>query len=76
MRRRKQNPNQGQVNDLNIEGGANVSQMNAKSGFFFGSRPTPRDGHTANVDSKGNMWIFGGDRHQMPFNDLYMIKLE
>jgi len=41
-----------------------------------GNRPPPRDGHTACVDSQGFMYIFGGDRHQMPFNDLYMVKLE
>jgi hypothetical protein len=41
-----------------------------------GSRPPPRDGHSACVDSQGFMYIFGGDRHHMPFNDLYMIKLE
>jgi len=40
------------------------------------SKPTPRDGHSATVDSKGNMYVFGGDRHHMPFNDLYMIKLD
>lgn len=41
-----------------------------------GNRPPPRDGHSAVVDSQGYMFIFGGDRHHMPFNDLYMIKLE
>lgn len=41
-----------------------------------GNRPPPRDGHSACVDSQGFMYIFGGDRHHMPFNDLYMIKLE
>jgi len=41
-----------------------------------GQRPPPRDGHSAVVDSQGFMYIFGGDRHHMPFNDLYMIKLE
>lgn len=41
-----------------------------------GNRPPPRDGHSACVDSQGFMYIFGGDRHHMPFNDLYMIKLD
>lgn len=44
--------------------------------FVEGTRPTPRDGHSACVDSVGFMYVFGGDRHHMPFNDLYMIKLE
>jgi len=26
-------------------------------------QPTARDGHSANVDSTGCMYIFGGDRH-------------
>lgn len=46
-----------------------------KFGVVRGKKPTPRDGHTANVDSNGFMYVFGGDRHHMPFNDLYMIKL-
>jgi hypothetical protein len=45
-------------------------------GFVAGSKPTPRDGHSATVDSQGNMYVFGGDRHHMPFNDLYMLKLD
>jgi hypothetical protein len=44
--------------------------------FVEGNKPTPRDGHSACVDSVGFMYVFGGDRHHMPFNDLYMIKLE
>lgn len=44
--------------------------------FVEGNKPTPRDGHSACVDSNGFMYVFGGDRHHMPFNDLYMIKLE
>ena len=41
-----------------------------------GIKPMPRDGHSATLDSCGNMYVFGGDRHTMPFNDLYMIKLD
>jgi len=44
--------------------------------FVEGARPNPRDGHSAIIDTAGNMYVFGGDRHHMPFNDLYMIKLE
>jgi hypothetical protein len=46
-----------------------------KFGIVHGRKPTARDGHSANVNRKGYMFIFGGDRHHMPFNDLYMIKL-
>jgi N-acetylneuraminic acid mutarotase len=36
--------------------------------------PHPRDGHSA-VISNSTMIIFGGDRHQMPFNDTYVYFL-
>jgi hypothetical protein len=40
-----------------------------------GVRPRPRDGHTADIFD-GHMIIFGGDRHQMPFNDLFSLHLD
>ena len=43
--------------------------------FQRGRKPNARDGHSANVDKFGFMFVFGGDRHQMPFNDLFLIKL-
>ena len=46
-----------------------------KFGLIRGAKPTARDGHISVVDSKGYMYVLGGDRHLMPFNDLYMIKL-
>ena len=39
-----------------------------------GIRPNPRDGHTT-VIHNGLMLIFGGDRHHMPFNDLFALDL-
>lgn len=39
-----------------------------------GKRPAARDGHTGNV-FEDNLIIFGGDRHQMPFNDSYVFNL-
>jgi Galactose oxidase, central domain/Kelch motif len=36
--------------------------------------PHPRDGHSA-VISNNIMIVFGGDRHQMPFNDTYVYFL-
>ncbi len=35
----------------------------SKFGVVMGKKPTARDGHTADIDSKGFMYIFGGDRH-------------
>jgi len=53
-----------------------ITSVANKSALVRGNKPTPRDGHSATVDSRGYMFVFGGDRHHMPFNDLYMIKLE
>ena len=39
------------------------------------SNPQARDGHTA-VIYEGKLIIFGGDRHHMPFNDLFIIDLD
>lgn len=38
-------------------------------------RPTARDGHTG-IIFEGNLVIFGGDRHHMPFNDIFMLDIE
>jgi len=53
----------------------NIAQ-DAKFGLIRGAKPTARDGHISVVDSNGFMYVFGGDRHHMPFNDLYMIQLQ
>jgi hypothetical protein len=37
--------------------------------------PQARDGHVSVVHN-GKLFIMGGDRHNMPFNDLYMIDLQ
>lgn len=43
--------------------------------FVKGKRPPARDGHTVAVHN-GSFIVFGGDRHQMPFNDLFVLDLE
>jgi len=40
-----------------------------------GNRPRPRDGHSSDLFGD-YMIIFGGDRHHMPFNDLFSLNLE
>ncbi len=43
--------------------------------FIIGKKPCARDGQSVNIlDDK--MFIFGGDRHLMAFNDLYYFDLE
>lgn len=44
-------------------------------GKVWGKRPSARDGHTAHVH-KGMLVIFGGDRHKMTFNDIYIYHLD
>lgn len=39
-----------------------------------GKRPAARDGHSATINGD-RMYIFGGDRHHMPFNDLHCLNL-
>jgi len=48
--------------------------MNPTEGRIRGRLPHPRDGHSAVVNDN-IMIIFGGDRHQMPFNDTYIYYL-
>ena len=38
-------------------------------------RPQARDGHTGIV-FQDLLIIFGGDRHHMPFNDLFVLDLK
>lgn len=40
-----------------------------------GRRPAARDGHTGVFIQNKFMLVFGGDRHRMPFNDLYVLDL-
>lgn len=39
-----------------------------------GKRPAPRDGHSCVIFGDYCV-IFGGDRHHMPFNDMFMLDL-
>lgn len=55
-----------------IEGDFN---LNNTYGKIPHRRPAARDGHTG-VIFEGNLVIFGGDRHHMPFNDIFMLDIE
>lgn len=43
--------------------------------FIIGKKPCARDGQSVSM-LNGKMYIFGGDRHLMAFNDLYQFDLE
>ena len=45
-------------------------------GVVPGNQSAARDGHSTEISDKGIMFVFGGDRHHMPFNDLYLMKIE
>ena len=56
-------------------GGGGLSEVTSPRGdllFIKGKRPAARDGHSA-VLHEGNLIIFGGDRHHMPYNDLFIF---
>lgn len=42
---------------------------------IIGKKPCARDGQSVVVNNE-KMYIFGGDRHLMAFNDLYLFDLE
>lgn len=48
--------------------------VSPEKGRVAGHVPHARDGHSAVVIDK-MMILFGGDRHQMPFNDIYMYSI-
>ena len=48
--------------------------VSPEKGRVQGNVPHARDGHSAVVIDK-TMVLFGGDRHQMPFNDIYMYSI-
>lgn len=60
-------------------GGATQGSMGNQGGdISYGVvpvSPSARDGHSAEVSADGALLVFGGDRHLMPFNDLYMMQL-
>jgi hypothetical protein len=56
---------------LGITGGGYDDSLTKKNG----KRPSARDGHTGVVIGEC-MFVFGGDRHQMPFNDFHLLDLK
>jgi hypothetical protein len=43
--------------------------------LIYGKKPCARDGHCT-IILNNELIIFGGDRHQMSFNDIYKLKFE
>lgn len=55
--------------------GSPTGPNDSNFGVVRGIRPAARDGHTTEISKDGLMFVFGGDRHLMPFNDLYLMNL-
>ena len=53
----------------------NTSKFDFKTNRIIGRRPGGRDGHSA-INFQGSLIIFGGDRHLMAYNDLFVVDLE
>jgi hypothetical protein len=58
-----------------MKGTNNNNESNSHFGIIWGIKPAARDGHCTEISESGHMFVFGGDRHHMPFNDLYMMNL-
>ena len=72
MKRKKNNFGFG--NSTHNSFGLNMSLSQKGKLRVCGIRPNPRDGHSS-VIYNGLMLIFGGDRHHMPFNDMFALDL-
>ena len=65
----------GQSATLHGMGGSPGIMNSSNFGVVEGIQPAARDGHSTEISENGLMFVFGGDRHHMPFNDLYLMKL-
>ena len=80
---RKRKLHQGHAGlDGTINSGAHSSTMKGTQGaatssfgVVNGIKPAARDGHSTDISDDGLLFVFGGDRHHMPFNDLFLMRL-
>lgn len=79
MRKRKQGMG-GMDNSMGAAAANTMGQSPGNRESYFGIvpgiYPAARDGHTCEISDEGLMFVFGGDRHLMPFNDLYLMNLK
>jgi hypothetical protein len=76
MRKRKAGMTGNMENSIGHNGGSPGANRESIFGVVSGVAPAARDGHTCEISDGGLMFVFGGDRHHMAFNDLYLLKLE
>lgn len=51
-----------------------INKENLNKTKISGCRPAARDGHSGIIIGF-NFFVFGGDRHHNPFNDLFILDL-
>lgn len=52
-----------------------VDNAALRSIHILKNKPSARDGHSSFV-YLNKMFIFGGDRHHMPFNDIFYLDID
>lgn len=52
-----------------------LAPLQNNSNIVIGKKPCARDGHCSVIIGE-ELVIFGGDRHQMSFNDIYKLNLK
>ena len=62
-------------NGASINMSISIDNGTGKSIHIQKNKPSARDGHSAFV-FHNKMFIFGGDRHHMPFNDLFFLDID
>jgi hypothetical protein len=62
-------------NGVSINLSVSIDAGHAKSIHVQKNKPSARDGHSSFV-FHNKMFIFGGDRHHMPFNDLFFLDID
>jgi len=72
---KKRKGNSSYIENMHNNGSPKRNEEVSNFGVVTGIQPAARDGHSCEISESGWMFVFGGDRHHMPFNDLYMMKL-
>ena len=64
---------EGRLTDFGRESESKFLQpLTNNSNLIIGKKPCARDGHCS-VVIKDELIVFGGDRHQMSFNDIHKL---
>lgn len=72
----KQKVTDGRLTDFGKESHSKFLEPLANnSNLIIGKKPCARDGHCS-VFINGELVIFGGDRHQMSFSDIYKLRFD